>query len=376
MNRGWRLRPVLFLTFFCCVTALSPAIASKNNTTALPADPKQEVLALGQQWVAAENKHDTTTLERILDDKFIASFGTGKPYDKQAFIKLVTSDEVDPTESQTLTDETVLIDGDTAVVVGTDTDRGTEQGVAYTTSYRYTATYIHRHGEWAALAEHLVAAPRTDWAFLAKYRDANASLPAPARGENRVVFMGDSITEGWGMKATATSPARGEFFPGKPYVNRGISGQTSPQMLVRFRQDVIDLKPSVVVILTGTNDVAENTGKMTAQETLGNIVSMVELARASKVRTVLCSVLPASDFSWHTGLQPAPKIKALNALIKEYAAKSNLVYVDYYTPMVNSEGGLKSELSPDGVHPNAAGYTIMAPLAEAGIAAALEQPLR
>lgn len=221
----------------------------------------------------------------------------------------------------------------------------------------------------------LVERMYTDWGYLAKYRDADQSLPAPVSSETRVVFMGDSITEGWGMKATATSPARGEFFPGKPYVNRGISGQTSPQMLLRFRQDVIDLKPAVVVILAGTNDVAENTGKMTAQETLGNLVSMVELARASKIRPVLCSVLPASDFRWHTGLQPAPKIQALNALIKDYAAKSNIVYVDYYTAMANSEGGLKSELSPDGVHPNAAGYAIMAPLAEVGIAAALKKPL-
>jgi acyl-CoA thioesterase I len=221
----------------------------------------------------------------------------------------------------------------------------------------------------------LVERMYTDWGFLAKYRDADAGLSAPAPGEIRVVFMGDSITEAWGMKATATSPARGEFFPGKPYLNRGISGQTSPQMLVRFRQDVIDLKPAVVVILAGTNDVAENTGKMTLEETLGNLNSMVELARASKIRPVLCSVLPASDFRWHTGLAPAPKIQALNALVKDYAAKNNIVYVDYYSPMVNSQGGLKTELSPDGVHPNAAGYAIMAPLAEAGIAAALKQPL-
>jgi acyl-CoA thioesterase I len=214
----------------------------------------------------------------------------------------------------------------------------------------------------------------TDWSYLAKFRDADQALAAPAPGETRVIFMGDSITEGWGMKATATSPARGEFFPGKPYVNRGISGQTSPQMLLRFRQDVLDLKPAVVVILAGTNDVAENTGKMTAEETLGNLVSMVELARAAKIRPVLCSVLPASDFRWHTGLQPAPKIQAINALLKAYATKNNVVYVDYYSAMVNSEGGLKSELSPDGVHPNAAGYAIMAPLAEAGISAALKQP--
>jgi acyl-CoA thioesterase I len=214
-----------------------------------------------------------------------------------------------------------------------------------------------------------------DWASLAKFREANALLPPPSSGETRVVFMGDSITEGWGMKATATSPGRGEFFPGKPYINRGISGQTTPQMLVRFRQDVVLLKPKVVVLLAGTNDIAQNTGKETPEEIGNNISSMSEIARANGIRVVLCSVLPANDFSWHKGLEPAPKIKALNAWMKDYAAKNSFVYVDYYSPMANSEGGLKAELSPDGVHPNKAGYDIMAPLAEAGIAEALRKPL-
>ena len=230
---------------------------------------------------------------------------------------------------------------------------------------------------WEKLTPHqksLLERMYNDWAYLAKYRDADAALPPAAPGETRVVFMGDSITEGWGMKATATTPDRGEFFPGKPYVNRGISGQTTPQMLVRFRQDVIDLKPRVVVVLAGTNDIAENTGKTTLKEIGNNIASMSELARANGIAVVLCSVLPASDFPWHPGLEPAPKVKALNAWIKEYAAKSGLVYVDYYSRMVNSEGGLKAELSPDGVHPNRAGYEIMAPLAEAGIAEALKKP--
>jgi acyl-CoA thioesterase I len=213
-----------------------------------------------------------------------------------------------------------------------------------------------------------------DWAYLAKFREANKELPPPTVGEVRVVFLGDSITEGWGMKATATSPGRGEFFPGKPYINRGISGQTTPQMLVRFRQDVVELKPKVVVLLAGTNDIAENTGKMTQGEIESNIESMSELARANGIRPVLCSVLPATDFHWHKGLEPAPKIKSLNAWIKEYAAKNDFVYVDYYSPMANSEGGLKAELSPDGVHPNKAGYEIMAPLAEAAIAEALKKP--
>jgi acyl-CoA thioesterase I len=215
----------------------------------------------------------------------------------------------------------------------------------------------------------------TDWAFLAKYRAADQELPPPATTETRVVFMGDSITEGWGQKGAATFPDHGEFFPGKPYVNRGISGQTTPQMLVRFRQDVIDLKPKVVVLLAGTNDIAENTGKITLREIGGNIASMSELSRANGIQVVLCSVLPASEFRWHPGLEPAPKIRALNAWIKDYAAKSGYVYVDYYASMSNSGGGLKTELSPDGVHPNKAGYEIMAPLAEAGITEALKKPL-
>jgi len=214
-----------------------------------------------------------------------------------------------------------------------------------------------------------------DWPNLAKYRDADKELTPPAAGEVRVVFMGDSITEGWGMKATATSPGRGEFFPGKPYINRGISGQTTPQMLVRFRQDVIALKPKVVVVLAGTNDIAENTGKETLEEIGNNIASMSDLARANGIRVVLCSVLPASDFHWHPGLEPAPKIRALNAWIREYAAKNGLVYVDYYSSLANVDGGLKAELSPDGVHPNKDGYDLMAPLAEAGIAEALKKPL-
>lgn len=213
-----------------------------------------------------------------------------------------------------------------------------------------------------------------DWAFLAKYGAADKALPPPAPGEVRVVFMGDSITEGWGMKATATSPGRAEFFPGKPYINRGISGQTTPQMLIRFRQDVIDLKPKVVVILAGTNDIAENTGKETREEIGDNIASMSDLARANGIRLVLCSVLPATDFHWHPGLEPAPKISELNGWIKQYAAKNGLVYVDYYSSLANSDGGLKAEFSPDGVHPNKTAYDVMAPLAEAGIAEALRKP--
>ena len=215
----------------------------------------------------------------------------------------------------------------------------------------------------------------TDWPFLAKYRDADKELPPPAPGEARVVFMGDSITEGWGRKESATSSDRAEFFPGKPYINRGISGQTTPQMLVRFRQDVIDLQPKAVVMLAGINDIAENTGKTTLRDIENNIASMSDLARANGIRLVLCSVLPASDFPWHRGLEPAPKIRALNAWIKDYAATNGFAYVDYYSSMSTSEGGLKPGLGLDGVHPNKAGYEIMAPLAEAGIEEALRKTL-
>ena len=215
----------------------------------------------------------------------------------------------------------------------------------------------------------------TDWGFLAKYRDSNKELPPPTSAEARVVFMGDSITEGWGQHGVPAPPERAEFFAGKPYVNRGISGQTTPQMLVRFRQDVVNLQPKAVVILAGINDIAENTGKTTLEAIEDNFASMAEIARANGIRVVLCSTLPASAFPWHPGLEPAPKVKALNAWLKDYTARNNLIYVDYYSAMANAEGGLKAELGKDGVHPNKAGYEIMAPLAEAGIAEALKKPL-
>jgi acyl-CoA thioesterase I len=205
----------------------------------------------------------------------------------------------------------------------------------------------------------------SDWAYLARYREENARLAPPARGEGWVVFMGDSITEGWGRLD--------RFFPGKPYLNRGISGQTTPQMLVRFRPDVIDLKPKVVIILAGTNDIAGNAGPMTPQMTEENLMSMVDLARANHIRVGLASVLPAFDFPWRPGLEPAPKIAALNAWIKEYAARNRIVYLDYYTAMVDDRGGLKAELTSDGVHPNDAGYAIMAPLTEKAITRALDR---
>ncbi|MGB7265169.1 MAG: SGNH/GDSL hydrolase family protein, partial [Terracidiphilus sp.] len=202
-----------------------------------------------------------------------------------------------------------------------------------------------------------------DFGGLEHFKEADMKLGPPATGEDRVVFLGDSITQGWKLD---------ESFPGKPYINRGISGQTSPQMLVRFRQDVIDLQPKVVVILAGTNDIAGNTGPMTLEQTEGNIASMAELATANGIRVVLCSVTPSFDFPWSPGLDPAPKIAILNAWIRGYAMAKGLVYVDYYSAMKDARGGLPPNLSKDGVHPLPAGFAIMTPLAEAGIEKALQ----
>lgn len=208
---------------------------------------------------------------------------------------------------------------------------------------------------------------RTDWPWLAKFKEADVKLSAPAPGENRVVFMGDSITEGWHFDGPEGS------FSGKPYINRGISGQTSPQMLVRFRQDVIELQPKAVVILAGTNDIAGNTGPMTLEQTEDNLASMADLATANHIRVVLCSVLPAYDFPWYPGLEPAPKIVAMNTWIRSYAAEKGYVYVDFHSAMKDQRDGLPSNLSKDGVHPTVAGYAVMAPLVEAGIKSALAQ---
>ena len=211
-----------------------------------------------------------------------------------------------------------------------------------------------------------------DWADLARYRAEDEAMPAPSEPETRVVFMGDSITENWGMMGNPQLPSLGKFFPGKPYVNRGITAQTSPQMLVRFRQDVIGLKPKVVVILAGANDIAENTGKMRLVDTENNLQSMSDLARANGIKVVLCSLLPAKDFWWHKGLDPSPKIKALNDWIRTYAAGRNFPYADYYSALVDNEGGLRANLTLDGVHPNGKGYAVMAPIAQNGIDAALK----
>jgi lysophospholipase L1-like esterase len=213
-----------------------------------------------------------------------------------------------------------------------------------------------------------------DWAQLARYRDANATVKAPAAGESRVVFMGDSITDMWQM------PFAGGFFPGKPYIDRGIGGQTTPQMLVRFRPDVIALEPRVVVILAGTNDIAGNTGPMTLEETEGNLASMSELAHARGIRVVLASVTPVNDENTmdskpliQTVHRPPEKILALNEWIKKYAAEHGDVYLDYFPAMADEKGMLKTNLTGDGLHPNAAGYAVMAPLAEKAIQQALAQ---
>lgn len=207
---------------------------------------------------------------------------------------------------------------------------------------------------------------RDDWANFARYKEANATLGPPSATENRVVFMGNSITQGW----VRASP---EFFADKPYVGRGISGQTTPQMLVRFRADVINLKPKVVVILAGTNDIAGNTGPSTLEMIEDNIASMAQLAKVNNIRVVLSSVLPAYDYPWKPGLNPAEKIVTLNTWIKEYAEKNDMVYLDYFSAMVDERKGLKTEYSKDGVHPTKEGYLVMEPLAEKAITKALAQ---
>ena len=206
----------------------------------------------------------------------------------------------------------------------------------------------------------------SDWPQLQKYRAANAALPAPRAGHSRVVFFGDSITEGWGADGSST------FFPGKGYINRGISGQTTAQMLVRFSQDVLALRPSVVVILAGTNDIAGNTGPATQAMIEDNLQAMLDLAKAHGIAVVLASVLPVSEYPWMPGITPAPKVRALNAALKRHADARGLVYLDYYAAMTNRAGGLDAQLASDGVHPTAKGYALMAPLAEAAITHALK----
>lgn len=208
-----------------------------------------------------------------------------------------------------------------------------------------------------------------DWAQLARYRDENAKLSPPAKDEQRVVFLGDSITDGWGH---GHAPL---FFPGKPYLDRGIGGQTTGQMLVRFRQDVISLEPAAVVILAGINDIAGNNGPETLSQIEDNFRAMTTLAKAAHIRVVLCSVLPASYFPWHKGVDPTEEVRALNRWLQGYAVQERATYLDFYTALVNSVGGMREELAADkAVHPNDAGYRVMQPLAEAAIRKALSQP--
>ncbi len=208
--------------------------------------------------------------------------------------------------------------------------------------------------------------PPMDWANLKRFVEDNKKVGLPKASENRIVFMGNSITEGW----SNVDPG---FFKDKPYINRGISGQTTPQMVLRFKQDVIDLKPKVVVILAGINDIAGNTGPMTLEQSRDNIIAMAQLARANGIKVVLSSIIPAFDFPWKPGMEPAGKVIALNKMIKEYADKNNIVYINYFSAMADERNGLKKHLGDDGVHPNLEGYQIMAPLAEKAIAEALNQ---
>lgn len=204
-----------------------------------------------------------------------------------------------------------------------------------------------------------------DWANLNRYKEENRILGAPKSGENRVVFMGNSITAGW-------IQLRPDFFANKSYVNRGIGGQTTPQMLIRFTQDVIDLQPKVVVILAGINDIAQNTGPATLDEIMDNISGMALLSKAHNIKVILSSVLPAYDFPWRPGLGPAAKVIELNRMIKEFAGKNGFYYLDYFSALVDSRNGMKKAYATDEVHPTAEGYKVMEPLVETAIQSVLK----
>ena len=211
-----------------------------------------------------------------------------------------------------------------------------------------------------------IAVYMDDFGELSRYRQANAELPKPRPGENRVVFFGDSITDAWSL---------GEYFPGKPYLNRGIGGQTTSQMLVRFRQDVIDLDPKIVVILAGTNDIAGNTGPTRLEDIEANYTSMAELAGTHKIGVIFSSVLPVHNYTPQSeelfATRPRDQILALNQWLQHYCANHAYIYLDYFSAMVDEKGLLRKELASDGLHPKAEGYKIMAPLAEGAIAKAL-----
>jgi lysophospholipase L1-like esterase len=206
-----------------------------------------------------------------------------------------------------------------------------------------------------------------DYGQLARYRDADSQLRPPAAGDNRVVFFGDSITDSWKLE---------DSFPGKQYINRGIGGQTTPQMLVRYRQDVVDLQPKVVVILAGTNDIAGNTGPMRNEDIEANFASFAELARVHNIRVVYSSILPVHNYTDRAkdffAQRPQARILALNEWLKDYCAKNKIVYLDYFSALVDDKGMLKKDLADDGLHPNTAGFKVMAPMAEAAIEKALK----
>ncbi|MCU1271376.1 MAG: capsular biosynthesis protein [Acidobacteriaceae bacterium] len=201
-----------------------------------------------------------------------------------------------------------------------------------------------------------------DYGELARYKDANAALKARAPSEDRVVFFGDSITDIWKLD---------ESFPGKPYINRGIGGQTTSQMLVRFRQDVIDLQPKAVVMLAGTNDIAGNAGPISNQDIEANLASMAELAREHGIRMIVSSILPVNNYTPESqdffAQRPLARILALNAWLQDYCTKNHSTYLDYFSAMVDTKGLLQRDLANDGLHPNKAGFAVMAPLAEKAI---------
>jgi lysophospholipase L1-like esterase len=212
-----------------------------------------------------------------------------------------------------------------------------------------------------------IAIYTSDYGELARYRDANAALKPPAPGENRVIFFGDSITDMWKLD---------DSFPGKPYINRGVGGQTTSQMLVRFRQDVIDLQPKAVVILAGTNDIAGNSGPISNEDVEANYASLAELAREHNIRVIFSSILPVYNYTPRSqdffAQRPMDRILALNKWLKVFCEKNNLLYLDYFSAVVDDKGMLKLDLADDGLHPNKAGFAIMAPLAEKAIGKALQ----
>ena len=203
-----------------------------------------------------------------------------------------------------------------------------------------------------------------DWAQLGYYKKLNSEIDLPSRNENRIVFMGNSITEGWGQLYP-------EYFSKKSFINRGISGQTTPQMLIRFIPDVIDFKPVIVIILAGINDIAGNTGPSTVKMICDTIISMAELAKINGIKVILSSVLPAGGYPWDSGIDPSKKIIAVNKIINDYSKNNNMLYLDYYSSMVYDNDSLNPDYTYDGVHPNKSGYKIMSKLADSVIAKAL-----